>query len=269
MAHEHMADLLDLDAEVLSEYHGEVTGWVTAQLTGRARVIDLGAGTGTGTLALARQLPDAEVIALDVSEEMLEHLRDKARAAGLAGRIRTVQADLDQAWPADLASADLVWAANSLHHMGDPAQAAGQIYRVLRPGGLLAVTELESFPRFLTDPAGAALEDRVHSAMARGRDEAGMHMHEDWPARFAEAGLAVEAERRFEIALRPAPGSTAAAAVARYATVTLGRARHGLEDKLSAGDVAELDDLVPALSCRDDLTVRTTRTVWLARRPAG
>ncbi len=162
-----------------------------------------------------------------------------------------------------------MWAANSLHHMGDPAHAAGQIYRVLRPAGLLAVTELESFPRFLTDPAGAALEGRIHAAMARGRDEAGMHMHEDWPARFAEAGLAVEAERRFEIALRPAPGSPAAAAAVRYATVTLGRARHGLEDKLSADDIAKLDALIPALSGRVDLTVATTRTVWLARRPAG
>jgi SAM-dependent methyltransferase len=269
MAHEHMADLLDLDAEVLSEYHGEVADWVLAHLTGRARVIDAGAGTGTGTLTLARKLPGAELIALDVSEEMLTHLGDKARAAGLADRIRTVQTDLDLTWPADLKPADLVWAANSLHHMGDPARAVAQIYQVLRPGGLLAVTELESFPRFLTDPAGAALEERIHAAMARGRDEAGLHMHEDWPARFAEAGLAVEAERRFVIALEPPPDSPAAASVARYATVTLGRARHGLADKLSAGDMAALDALIPALSGRDDLTVRTTRTVWLARRPAG
>src|SRR5439155_18376036 len=99
MAHEHLADLLDLDAEVLSEYHREVAGWVSANLTERARVIDVGAGTGTGSLALARQLPDAEVIALDFDEEMLKHIQDKARAAGLADRIRTVQADLDQAWP--------------------------------------------------------------------------------------------------------------------------------------------------------------------------
>ena len=200
MAHEHLADLLDLDAEVLSEYHREVAEWVSANLTERARVIDVGAGTGTGTLALARQLPDAEVIALDVDEEMLKHIQDKARASGLADRIRTVQADLDQAWPDGLKTADLVWAANSLHHMGDPTRAVAQIYQMLRPGGLLAVTELESFPRFLTDPAGAALEERIHAAMARGRDEAGMHMHEDWPARFAEAGLAVESERRFVIA---------------------------------------------------------------------
>ena len=85
-----------------------------------------------------------------------------------------------------------MWAANSLHHMGDPAQAVAQIYQILRPGGLLAVTELESFPRFFTDPAGAALEERIHTAMARGRDEAGMHMHENWPARFTEAGFTVE-----------------------------------------------------------------------------
>jgi len=140
---------------------------------------------------------------------------------------------------------------------------------MLRPGGLLAVTELESFPRFLTDPAGAALEERIHTAMARGRDEAGMHMNEDWPARFAEAGFAVESERRFVIALQPPPDSPMAASVTRYAMVTLCRARHGLEDKLSARDIAELDALAPALSARDDLTVRTSRTVWLARKPAG
>jgi Methylase involved in ubiquinone/menaquinone biosynthesis len=141
MAHEHLADLLDLDAEVLSEYHREVAEWVSSNLTERARVIDVGAGTGTGTLALARQLPDAEVIALDVDEEMLKHIQDKARASGLADRIRTVQADLDQAWPDGLKPADLVWAANSLHHMGDPARAVAQIYQMLRPGGLLAVTD--------------------------------------------------------------------------------------------------------------------------------
>jgi len=269
MAHEHLADLLDLDAEVLSEYHREVAEWVSSNLAERARIIDVGAGTGTGTLALARQLPDAEVIALDVDEEMLKHIQDRARASGLADRIRTVQADLDQAWPDGLKPADLVWAANSLHHMGDLARAVTQIFQMLCPGGLLAVTELESFPRFLTDPAGAALEDRIHAAMARGRDEAGMHMHEDWPARLGEAGFAVESERRFVIALQPPPDSPMAASVTRYATATFGRARHGLKDKLSAGDIAELDALTPALSARDDLTIRTSRTVWLARKPAG
>src|SRR6202451_1579460 len=164
--HEHLADLLDLDAEVLSEYHREVAEWVTANLTERARVIDVGAGTGTGTLALARQLPDAEVIALDVDEELLKHIQDKARASGLADRVRTVQADLDQAWPDGLKPADLGWAANSLHHMGDPARAVAQIYQILRPGGLLAVTAMDSFPRFLTDPErGGRARGRVRTLL--------------------------------------------------------------------------------------------------------
>lgn len=264
MAHEHMAEILDLDAEVLRDYHQEVTGWVAANAGSVARVIDVGAGTGTGALALARQLPDAEVIALDVDAGMLGRLRDNARAAGVAGRVRTVLADLDQPWPADLTPADLVWAANSLHHMGDPARAVAQIFAVLRPGGLLAVTELDSFPRFLADPAGAALEERMHAAMARARDQAGMHMHEDWPSRFTEAGFTIEAERRFDIALTPPlpPAAT------RYAQLSFQRAQHGLDGLLSADDRTALAAVATAISSRDQLTVRASRTVWLARRPA-
>ncbi|HEY1627197.1 MAG TPA: class I SAM-dependent methyltransferase [Streptosporangiaceae bacterium] len=265
MAHEHMAEVLDLDAEVLSEYHQEIAAWATARVPGKARVVDLGAGTGTGTFALARQLPDAEVIAVDADDAMLKNIQDKARALGPAdqSRIRTVQADLDQPWPDELKPADLVWAANSLHHMGDPARTAAQIYATLRPGGVLAVTELESFPRFLTDSDDAALEERVHAAMARARDEAGLHMHEDWPARFAAAGLTVEAERRFDIAMKP----PLPAAATRYAQLTLHRAQDNLGGTLSAADLAALGAVVAALPGRDDLTVRTSRTAWLARRP--
>ena len=257
-----MAEILDLDAEVLGEYHREVIAWVTADISGKARVIDVGAGTGTGALALARQLPDAEVIALDVAAQMLDSIQGKARALGVADRVRTVQADLDQPWPEDLGPADLVWAANSLHHMGDPARAVGQIYATLRSGGVLAVTELDSFPRFLPDPAGAALEERIHAAMARARDEAGMHMHEDWPARFAEAGFTVEAERRFDVVLNP----PLPAAATRYAQLTLHRAQDNLDGKLGADDLADIDAVIAAIPSRDDLTVRTSRTVWLARR---
>jgi ubiquinone/menaquinone biosynthesis C-methylase UbiE len=255
--------MLDLDAEVLAGHHREVIEWVTAERP--RRVIDVGAGSGTGTLALARQLPDAEVIALDVDGEMLGHLQGKARAAGVGGRVRTIQADLDQPWPDDIQPADLVWAAKSLHHLADPARAVARIFAALRPGGLLAVTEVDSFPRFLTDPAGEALEQRIHAAMAQARDEAGMHMHEDWAARLTQAGFTVEAERRFDIVLRPPlPAGTA-----RYALLTLGRARNGLDGKLGPADIAELEAVAAAIPGRDDLTVRTSRTVWLARRPAG
>jgi trans-aconitate methyltransferase len=263
MSHSHLAEMLDLDAEVLHEYHRDVLSWVGSLVPDRPRIVDLGAGTGTGTLALVRQLPQAEVVAVDVSEQMLEHLRHRAGALGLTDRIRTVQADLDQPWP-DLGPADLIWASASLHHMADPGRALAQARATLRPAGLIAVTELDSFPRFLPDPAGAALEERCQAAMAELRTEAGMHMNEDWAARLTAAGLTVEAERRFDIALQP----PLPAATGRYAYVTLQRMRERLDDRLGAGDLATLDALTAGLADRDDLTVRATRTVWLARRPS-
>lgn len=262
MTHPDLAEILDLDAEVLREHHHEVITWVASLIPGRARVIDLGAGTGTGTLALARQLTDAEVVAVDVSEPMLEHIQRQALALGVADRVRTVQADLDGPWPA-VGPADLVWAANSLHHVADPARALSRARTILRPGGVLAVAEMGSFPRFLPDQAGAALEERCHAALAEIRAEAGMHMDEDWGARLAEAGFTVQAERHYDIVLPP----PLAAAAGRYAQVSLQRVRHGLDGRLSPSDLAALDAVVAGLPGRDDLTVRTSRTVWLARRP--
>lgn len=262
MAHSHFAELLDLDVEVLHEYHRDVIDWVAALVPDRPQIIDLGAGTGTGTLALARRLPSARVVAVDVSEPMLEHLSDKARAAGVADRVRTVHADLDGSWPG-LGPADLVWASASLHHLADPGRTLVQVREALRPGGVVAVTELDSFPRFLSEGADAALEERCHAALAEIRAEAGMHIGDDWGERLTRAGFGVETERRFELLLRP----PLPAAAVRYARITLERMRDRLDGRLGAGDLAALETVAAGLDDRDDLTVRAVRTVWLARRP--
>lgn len=259
--HSHLGEMLDLDADVLHDFHSEVIGWVGSLTPDRPHIIDLGAGTGAGSLALARQLPDAEVVAVDIAEPMLEHLRHKARALGVAGRVRTVQADLDQPWPS-LGPADLIWASASMHHMADPGFALAQALATLRPGGLFVITELDSIPLFLTDEAGAALERRCHVKLAEMRTEAGMHMGEDWGAHLTKAGFTVEAQRHFDIALHP----PLPAATGRYAQVSLQRMRHGLDGRLSPDDLAALDTITTGVLDRDDLTVRTTRTVWLARR---
>jgi len=262
--HDHLAEILDLDVEVLSKHHQEMMTWATADIPAHAYVVDLGAGTGTGTLALASQLPQAQLVALDIDADMLARIAHKAHVLGLADRIQTVQADLDKPWPDQLKPADLVWAANSLHHMGDPEYAAAQIFAALRPGGVLAVTEMDSFPRFLTDPAGAALEERVHVALAAGRAEAGLHMRVDWPACLARAGLEVEAEHRFDVVLDP-PLSPAAI---RYAGLVLHRASRSLDGKLAGDDLTELGAIAAGIGGRDDLAVRASRTAWRARRPA-
>ncbi|WP_127501233.1 class I SAM-dependent methyltransferase [Actinoplanes solisilvae] len=261
MAHNHMIEMLDLDAEVLHDYHHELIAWVGREAVAHPRVVDLGAGSGTGALALARELPGSRVTAVDVSPEMLAHLRSRAEAAGLGDRVDAVEADLDQPWP-DFGPVDVVWAASSMHHMADPARALASTFAALRPGGLLVIAELDSFPRFLTGTPDEALEDRGHVAADKRRHEAGLHMHENWGDRIRQAGFTGVTEWHFAIDLRaPLP-----AAAARYAAVTLHRMVEGLAEQLSEADRAALGQVAHGLAGRDDLSVRTDRTVWLARR---
>ncbi|WP_448329940.1 class I SAM-dependent methyltransferase [Streptomyces sp. DSM 41534] len=267
-----MAALLDLDAEVLHTFLSDVTSTL-ADLTRDEpprRIVDLGSGTGAGTLALLRRFEDAEATAVDRSPELLDHLLAKARDRGVAGRVRTVQADLDDAWP-DLGAVHLVWASVSLHHLADPDRGLRKIFELLRPGRLLAVIEMAGFPRFLPDDIGRGrpgLEARCHAARAEAHAEHLPHLGADWGPRLSRAGFAVEVERPFTIDLRPPLPEPAA----RYAHASLQRLRSHVAEKLSSDDLATLDHLIDSdgpdsVLRRDDLTVHAERTLWAARRP--
>ena len=143
--------MLDLDAEVLADHLRAVRAELLALADAPVRrVLDLGAGTGTGTFALLADLPDAHVVATDASPDMVERLRRRAADLGLAERVTVVQADLDEGLPAG-EPVDLAWASASLHHLADPDRTLAEVATALRPGGLLAVVELAGFPRFLPE----------------------------------------------------------------------------------------------------------------------
>ena len=267
-----MLELLDLDAEVMHSYLSDVVAWVHHLAADRPcrRILDLGCGTGAGGLALIRQFASADLIAVDMSAPMLARLNDKARDLGVIDRIRTVEADLDGVWPT-IDPVDLVWASNSLHHMSDPDRVLADAFATIRPGGLLVMTEMESFPRFLPDDIGLGrpgLEARCHAAAADALADDLPHLGDDWDTCLRTAGFTVEAERTFRIDLaRPLP-----VAAGRYAQASLRRMRSGLDGRLTADDLATLDTLVDGDNSlgvlrRDDLTVRAARTVWVARRP--
>jgi SAM-dependent methyltransferase len=261
-----LAELLDLDAEVLGAYLEEVTGWVAQHgPDGTRTVVDMGAGTGTGTMALARRFPAAEVIAIDSSAFMLERLRAAAAARGLADRLRVVQADLDVAWP-EVGTVDVVWAALSLHHVADPDRVLRDVHGALHPGGVLAVVEMDSQMRFLPDDLGIGrpgLESRCHDVMA----QAGWNAHPDWRPHLERAGFEMADQRSSTIGVSPVPPSAR-----RYAHNFLRRTRSALDGQLSADDLDTLDRLLAdddpeGVLHRDDLTVRGSRTAWIGRRP--
>jgi len=100
------------------------------------RVADIGCGTGASTLVLARQLLAAEIVAVDLSPVFLEVLAERAREAGLAGRIETMVGSMDSL-PFAAESLDLIWSEGAIYNMGFAAGLASW-RSFLRPGrGLL------------------------------------------------------------------------------------------------------------------------------------
>ncbi|MCX5413517.1 trans-aconitate 2-methyltransferase [Streptomyces sp. NBC_00059] len=267
-----LAEVLDLDAELFAPYLTSVTARVAdaAGDGGVTQVVDLGAGTGTGTFALLERFPGSRVTAVDSAPDMLARLAGSARAKGLGDRVRTLETDAGTGL-AGIEGVDLVWASASLHHVDDPAAALAGVRAALRPGGLLAVAEMDGMPHFLPDGAVAerpGLEARCREALSALHAERLPHLGADWGTLLTGAGLTVEQEHTEHLELRaPLPASAG-----QYAHLVLSRIRDALDGRADPADLAALGTLLDGgpqdVRHRDDLVVRSTRQLWVARRPA-
>ncbi|NUU17898.1 methyltransferase domain-containing protein [Cellulomonas humilata] len=109
-------------------------------LTPDARVLDAGCGPGRELRAVARRVPDGEVVGVDLAAGMVVGAHRAAWAAGL-DNTAFVQSDVGDL-PRDLDGAfDLVYNCLAHHHYPDPAAAAAGIRRCLRPGGHYAIID--------------------------------------------------------------------------------------------------------------------------------
>jgi ubiquinone/menaquinone biosynthesis C-methylase UbiE len=104
------------------------------------RAVDLGCGSGQVTLALASKV--SSVLAIDVSQKMIDLLLDNAKETGVAnveGRAVPIE-QLDFA----PGSVDLVVSNYAFHHLrdGDKPKVVQQIFTWLRPGGRFVLGDM-------------------------------------------------------------------------------------------------------------------------------
>jgi ubiquinone/menaquinone biosynthesis C-methylase UbiE len=129
-------------------------------------VVDVGAGTGLLTLALAPRV--AKVCAVDISEAMLDYLEMKAAAANLAN-VETAPANAVSLPLAD-GSASLVVSNYCYHHLADEDKERGiaEVSRVLQEGGRVVIGDM-MFRVQVTDPRNRhVLASKIRAFLRRG-----------------------------------------------------------------------------------------------------
>lgn len=102
------------------------------------RILDVGCGTGTPTVQLARTA-DVEVVGVTVSRDQVRRATEYAEREGVADRVTFLHADAMNL-PMESDSFDAAFALESILHM-DRVRALRSVGRVVRPGGRIAVTD--------------------------------------------------------------------------------------------------------------------------------
>lgn len=156
-----------------------------------ARVLDLGCGAGHVSFQVAPLA--GEVVAYDLSEQMLAVVASAAAERGL-DNIRTRQGVAERL-PFEDGEFDFVFSRYSAHHWRDVGQALREVRRVLKPGGVACFIDVAAPGLPLLDTHLQAVE--VLRDTSHVRD----YSPSEWARLVGEAGLAVTACSRQRLRL--------------------------------------------------------------------
>ncbi len=120
--------------------------------------LDVGCGGGDVTLELARRVaPDGRVVGVDIDDEKMRVARAEAEEQGVTNvefRVSDIREN------ALMQSFDVVFARFLLTHLSDPAGAVATFHAHVRPGGMMAVEDVD-FSGCFTYPESKAFR-RFH-----------------------------------------------------------------------------------------------------------
>lgn len=108
------------------------------------QILDLATGTGDLALALARRIPQARVLGIDLSEGMLAEAREKVERQGLSARIDLQVGVAEELKGIQDQTFDAVTVAFGVRNFDHMEAGLREIFRVLRPGGEVVILEFSN-----------------------------------------------------------------------------------------------------------------------------
>jgi SAM-dependent methyltransferase len=125
-----------------------------------SRVLEVGPGPGYFSAEVAREIPQGRLVLFDLQREMLVKARLRLRRVGAVNAM-FVQGDGSRI-PLRVGSFDVAFLVAVLGEVPDPAACVESLHRVLRPGGLLSITET------IGDPDALSQEDLKALIQSKG-----------------------------------------------------------------------------------------------------
>ena len=159
--------------------------------TGDSLALDAGCGAGHTALALAARA--GMVIACDFTRAMLEQVEALARERGI-DNIIAQQADVE-CLPCPASSIDIVATRYSAHHWLRPERALAEFARVLKPGGVLVISDIMAREDYAQDTFLQTIE------LLRDPSHVRDYRVSEWLALLRDAGLESDVPQRFELTL--------------------------------------------------------------------